>query len=290
MLKLGRNDLCWCQSGRKYKKCHSGFDSRLEEYARRGAVIPPRRIIKNAKQIEGIRESCKVNIAVLDYISGKIKEGVSTEEIDRWVYEQTTRLHGIPAPLNYEGFPKSVCTSVNDQVCHGIPSENDILKEGDIINIDVSTIYNGYFSDSSRMFCIGAVSPEKKRLVDTAKQCLEIGLTEVRPWGFLGDMGQAIHNFAKENGCSIVREIGGHGVGLEFHEEPWVSYVSKKGTEMLMVPGMCFTIEPMVNMGRPDVFVDADNDWTVYTDDGLPSAQWEIQVLITEDGYEILAW
>ena len=290
MLKLGRNDLCWCQSGRKYKKCHSDFDSRLEEYARRGAVIPPRRIIKNAEQIEGIRESCKVNIAVLDYISGKIKEGVSTEEIDRWVYEQTTRLHGIPAPLNYEGFPKSVCTSVNDQVCHGIPSENDILKEGDIINIDVSTIYNGYFSDSSRMFCIGAVSPEKKRLVDTAKQCLEIGLTEVRPWGFLGDMGQAIHNFAKENGCSIVREIGGHGVGLEFHEEPWVSYVSKKGTEMLMVPGMCFTIEPMVNMGRPDVFVDADNDWTVYTDDGLPSAQWEIQVLITEDGYEILAW
>ena len=290
MLKLGRNDLCGCQSGRKYKKCHSDFDSRLEEYARRGAVIPPRRIIKNAEQIEGIRESCKVNIAVLDYISGKIKEGVSTEEIDRWVYEQTTRLHGIPAPLNYEGFPKSVCTSVNDQVCHGIPSENDILKEGDIINIDVSTIYNGYFSDSSRMFCIGAVSPEKKRLVDTAKQCLEIGLTEVRPWGFLGDMGQAIHNFAKENGCSIVREIGGHGVGLEFHEEPWVSYVSKKGTEMLMVPGMCFTIEPMVNMGRPDVFVDADNDWTVYTDDGLPSAQWVIQVLITEDGYEILAW
>lgn len=290
MFKLGRNDLCWCQSGRKYKKCHGGFDSRLEEYARRGAVIPSHRIIKNAEQIDGIRESCKVNIAVLDYISERIKEGISTEEIDRWVYEQTTRLHGIPAPLNYEGFPKSVCTSVNDQVCHGIPSENDILKEGDIINIDVSTIYNGYFSDSSRMFCIGAVSPEKKRLVDTAKQCLEIGLTEVRPWGFLGDMGQAIHNFAKENGCSIVREIGGHGVGLEFHEEPWVSYVSKKGTEMLMVPGMCFTIEPMVNMGRPDVFVDADNDWTVYTDDGLPSAQWEIQVLITEDGYEILAW
>ena len=155
MLKLGRNDLCWCQSGRKYKKCHSDFDSRLEEYARRGAVIPPRRIIKNAEQIEGIRESCKVNIAVLDYISGKIKEGVSTEEIDRWVYEQTTRLHGIPAPLNYEGFPKSVCTSVNDQVCHGIPSPDVILKEGDIINVDVSTIYNGYFSDSSRMFCIG---------------------------------------------------------------------------------------------------------------------------------------
>ena len=141
MFKLGRNDLCWCQSGRKYKKCHSSFDSRLEEYARRGAVIPSHRIIKNAEQIEGIRESCKVNIAVLDYISERIKEGISTEEIDRWVYEQTTRLHGIPAPLNYEGFPKSVCTSVNDQVCHGIPSPDVILQEGDIINVDVSTIY-----------------------------------------------------------------------------------------------------------------------------------------------------
>ena len=290
MLKLGRNDLCWCQSGRKYKKCHSDFDSRLEEYARRGAVIPPRRIIKNAEQIEGIRESCKVNIAVLDYISGKIKEGVSTEEIDRWVYEQTTRLHGIPAPLNYEGFPKSVCTSVNDQVCHGIPSPDVILKEGDIINVDVSTIYNGYFSDSSRMFCIGQVSEEKKRLVEVTKQSLDIGLRQVKPWGFLGDMGQAIHDFARQNGYTVVKEIGGHGVGLEFHEDPWASYVSRRGTEMLMVPGMIFTIEPMVNMGSDEIFTDEEDGWTVYTADGKPSAQWEIQVLVTEDGYEIMSY
>ena len=226
----------------------------------------------------------------LDYVAEHIHAGITTEQIDLWVYEQTTHRGGIPAPLNYEGFPKSVCTSVNDQVCHGIPSADVILKDGDIINVDVSTIYNGYFSDSSRMFCIGEVSPEKKRLVEVTKQSIDEGLKHVKPWGHLGDMGQAIHDYATANGYTVVREIGGHGIGLEFHEDPWVSFVSKKGTEMLMVPGMIFTIEPMINMGKADIFVDAENDWTVYTDDGMPSAQWEIQVLITEDGYEILSW
>ena len=140
------------------------------------------------------------------------------------------------------------------------------------------------------MFCIGDVSPEKKRLVEITRQSIEVGLKEVKPWNFLGDMGAAIHDFVRESGYSVVREIGGHGVGLQFHEEPWVSYVSERGTEMLMVPGMMFTIEPMVNIGKPDVFVDADDDWTVYTEDGKPSAQWEIQVLVTEDGYEIIAY
>ena len=140
------------------------------------------------------------------------------------------------------------------------------------------------------MFCIGDVSPEKKRLVEIARQSLEVGLKEVKPWNFLGDMRSASHDFVRENGYSVVREIGGHGIGLEFHEEPWVSYVSEKGTEMLMVPGMMLTIEPMINMGKPDVFVDEDDDWTVYTEDGLPSAQWEIQVLVTEDGYEIISY
>ena len=153
---------------------------------------------------------------------------ISTEQIDLWVYEQTTHRGGIPAPLNYEGFPKSVCTSVNDQVCHGIPSADVILKDGDIINVDVSTIYKGYYSDSSRMFCIGEVSPEKKRLVEVTKQAIEEGLKQVRPWGHLGDMGQAINDYATANGYTVVREIGGHGVGLEFHEDPWVSFVSKK--------------------------------------------------------------
>lgn len=226
----------------------------------------------------------------MDDISENIRAGITTEQIDQWVYEQTMRYNAIPAPLNYEGFPKSVCASLNDQVCHGISSSDVVLREGDIINVDVSTIYKGYFSDSSRMFCIGEVTAEKKRLVEVTKASIDIGLEQVKSWGFLGDMGQAIHDFDRENGYSVAKEIGRHGVGLEFHEEPWVSYVSKKGTEMLMVPGMIFTIEPMINMGTDEIYIDDGDGWTVYTADGQPSAQWEIQVLVTEEGYEILAY
>ena len=290
MHMIDRNSPCWCGSGRKYKKCHYDFDEKLMAYEHRGCIVPEHNMIKTPEQIEKIKASAQVNIAVLDYVAEHIKEGVTTEDIDRWVYEETTRRGAIPAPLNYEGFPKSVCTSIDEVVCHGIPDPKRVLKNGDIINVDCSTILNGYYSDSSRMFCIGDVSLEKKRLVEIARQSLEVGLKEVKPWNFLGDMGSAIHNFVRENGYSVVREIGGHGIGLEFHEEPWVSYVSEKGTEMLMVPGMMFTIEPMINMGKPDVFVDEDDDWTVYTEDGLPSAQWEIQVLVTEDGYEIISY
>ena len=290
MHMIDRNSPCWCGSGRKYKKCHYDFDEKLMAYEHRGCIVPEHNMIKTPEQIEKIKASAQVNIAVLDYVAEHIKEGVTTEDIDRWVYEETTRRGAIPAPLNYEGFPKSVCTSIDEVVCHGIPDPKRVLKNGDIINVDCSTILNGYYSDSSRMFCIGDVSPEKKHLVEIARQSLEVGLKEVKPWDFLGDMGFAIHDFVRENGYSVVREIGGHGIGLEFHEEPWVSYVSEKGTEMLMVPGMMFTIEPMINMGKPDVFVDEDDDWTVYTEDGLPSAQWEIQVLVTEDGYEIISY
>ena len=158
------------------------------------------------------------------------------------------------------------------------------------MNVDVSTIYKGYVSDSSRMFMLGNVSEEKRRLVQVARECIDVGLEQVRPWNFLGDMAQAINDHAKANGYSIVREIGGHGVGLEFHEEPFVSYVTTKGTEMLMVPGMVFTIEPMVNMGKADIYVDDEDGWTVYTDDGKPSAQWEVTLAVTEDGYEILTY
>lgn len=290
MQKIGRNDPCWCGSGRKYKKCHIDFDRKIEEYKLNGAEVPSHAIIKTPEQIQGIRESAKINIAVLDYVARNIRAGITTEQIDKWVYEQTIKYNAIPAPLNYEGFPKSVCTSIDEVVCHGIPSPDRILKEGDIINVDVSTILNGYFSDSSRMFCIGEVSPEKKRLVEVTKECVYIGLEQVRPWGFLGDMGQAVHEHAVKNGYSVVRDIGGHGVGLEFHEEPWVSYVSKRGTEMLMVPGMIFTIEPMVNMGTDEIYQDEDDGWTIYTADGKPSAQWEIQVLVTEDGHEIISY
>jgi len=288
--KIGRNDLCWCGSGIKYKKCHESFDEKISWYKTQGCIIPPRKIIKNTEQIVGLRESGKINIAVLDFISEQLHIGMTTEQIDLLIYEKTVALGGIPAPLNFEGFPKSVCTSINEQVCHGIPSSDVFLKDGDIINIDVSTIYNGFFSDSSRMFCIGNVSPEKKKLVDVVKECIELGLAQIKPWGFLGDMGQAVHEHAMSNGYTVVQEIGGHGIGLQFHEEPWVSHVSKKGTEMLLVPGMVFTIEPMVNMGTDEIFVDDNDGWTVYTADGMPSAQWEVMVLVTNDGYEILAY
>ena len=287
---MERNELCWCGSGKKYKKCHIDFDEKIEEFEVAGHIVPSHEILKNAEQIEKIKESAKINIAVLDYVAEHIKAGISTAEIDKWVYDITTKMGGVPAPLNFEGFPKSVCTSINNEVCHGIPSEDVIIKDGDIINVDVSTNLNGYFSDSSRMFCIGNVSEENRRLVEETKNAVYEGLKQVKPWGFLGDMGQAVNDYVKSKGYSVVREVGGHGIGLEFHEDPWVSYISKKGTEMLMVPGMIFTIEPMVNAGKPDIFVDEDNGWTIYTEDNSMSAQWEIQVLVTEDGYEIIAY
>ena len=288
--KLGRNDHCWCGSGKKYKACHEAFDDKLRYLEDIGHIVPSHKLIKTPEQIEKIKESARINVACLDAVAAAIHEGMNTAEIDKIVYDVTTDMGGIPAPLNYEGYPYSVCTSVNEQVCHGFPSKDVILKSGDIVNVDCSTILHGYFSDSSRMFCIGDVKPEVKKLVDVTKECVELGLEQVKPWGFLGDMGQAVHDYAKKNGYTIVEEVGGHGVGLEFHEDPFVSYVTRRGEEMLMAPGMIFTIEPMINMGRPDIFVDDSNGWTIYTDDRLPSAQREIMVLVTETGHEVLAW
>ena len=289
-MKIGRNDPCWCGSGKKYKSCHAAFDDKIKKYRDQGITVPDHRLLKTPAQIEKIKESCKVNVAVLDYVAEHIREGITTEEIDRWVYEETVKRGAIPAPLNFEGYPKSVCTSVNDQVCHGIPSPDIVLQDGDIINVDCSTILNGYFSDSSRMFCIGNVSPEKKKLVDVTKECVELGLAAVKPWGFMGDMAEAVWTHAKKNGYQVVRTIGGHGVGIEFHEDPWVGYIGKKGTGMLLVPGLMFTIEPMINMGTYEIVVDEEDGWGVYTKDGKPSAQWEIQVLVTENGTEVLSW
>lgn len=287
---LQRNDPCWCGSGKKYKKCHYAFDEKLKFYESQGVLIPSHEILKTPAQIEKIKESAKINVEILDYVAEHIREGVTTQEIDDWVSTITEKAGAIAAPLNYGGFPKSVCTSVNEQVCHGIPSKDVVLKEGDIINVDVSTILDGYYSDSSRMFCIGEVSSEKKKLVEVAKECVEKGLEKVKPWGYLGDMSQAVYEHAHANGYSVVREIGGHGVGLEFHEDPWVGYIQRAETGMLMVPGMIFTIEPMINMGTYEIYTDDKDDWTVYTDDGLPSAQWEIMVLVTEEGREVLCW
>ena len=285
-----RNQPCWCGSGKKYKKCHWNFDEKLKQYENQGIIVPSHEILKTPEQIRKIKESAKINIAILDYVAEHIQEGVSTQEIDNWVAKITAEAGAVAAPLNYEGFPKSVCTSVNEQVCHGIPSEDVVLKNGDIVNVDVSTILDGYYSDSSRMFCIGQVSPEKKKLVDVTRECVEKGLAQVKPWGFLGDMSQAVYEHAHANGFSVVREIGGHGIGLEFHEDPWVGYIQKAARGMLLVPGMMFTIEPMVNMGSHEIYVDDSDGWSVYTEDGLPSAQWEIMVLVTETGCEVICY
>lgn len=289
-VKIGRNDPCWCGSGKKYKKCHEAFDAKYEQFRQKGIPVLEHDLIKTPEQIEKIKESCRINIAVLDYVAEHIGPGVTTQEIDNWVHEETRKRGGIPAPLGYDGFPKSVCTSINEVVCHGIPSDETVLKEGDIINVDVSTIYNGYFSDSSRMFCIGKVSEEKEKLVKTVKECVEIGISKVKPWEPIGNMGSAVHKHALENGYTVVREIGGHGVGLEFHEDPWVSYISEENSGVLMVPGMIFTIEPMVNMGTDEIYTDEEDEWTVRTVDGLPSAQWEVMVLVTDTGCEVLCW
>ena len=266
------------------------LDKKVLYFQNKGHLVPSRKLIKTPEQIEGIRRSGLINTAVLDLVASEIKAGMSTAEIDKMVYDFTVSHGAIPAPLNYEGFPKSVCTSVNEVVCHGIPSEDEILEEGDIINVDVSTILDGYYSDASRMFIIGKTSPEKEKLVRVAKECLEIGMQAATPFGFVGDIGNAIEKHAKKNGFSVVRDLCGHGVGLEFHEEPDVEHFGKKGTGMLLVPGMVFTIEPMINMGTYKVFVDEEDDWTVVTEDELPSAQWEHTFLMTENGLEILTY
>ncbi len=265
------------------------LDKKILYLQNKGHLAPSRKLIKTEEQIEGIRRSGVVNSGILDLVGKEIKAGMSTAAIDKLVYDYTVDHGAIPAPLNFEGFPKSVCTSINEVVCHGIPSEKEILKEGDIINVDVSTILDGYYSDASRMFMIGKVSPEKEKLVRVAKECLEIGMKAAKPFGFVGNIGHAIQKHAEKNGFSVVRDLCGHGVGLEFHEEPEVTHFGRKGTGMLLVPGMVFTIEPMINMGTYRVYIAEEDGWTVITDDELPSAQWEHTFVMRENGLEILS-
>ena len=265
------------------------LDKKILYLQNKGHLVPSQKLIKTEEQIEGIRRSGVVNSGILDLVGKEIKAGMSTAAIDKLVYDYTVDHGAIPAPLNFEGFPKSVCTSINEVVCHGIPSEKEILKEGDIINVDVSTILDGYYSDASRMFMIGRVSPEKEKLVRVAKECLEIGMKAAKPFGFVGDIGHAIQKHAEKNGFSVVRDLCGHGVGLEFHEEPEVTHFGRKGTGMLLVPGMVFTIEPMINMGTYRVYIAEEDGWTVITDDELPSAQWEHTFVMRENGLEILS-
>ena len=247
-------------------------------------------LIKTPEQIEGIRRAGIVNTGILDMLTDKIRPGISTQDIDDLVAEYTAAHGATSACLGYEGFPRSCCTSVNEVVCHGIPNEWEMLRAGDIINVDCTTILDGYYADASRMYIVGGKTTKKKqKLVDVAWECLKIG-QEVcsKPNVHVGDIGYAIQQHAHKNGFSVVRDLSGHGVGLEFHEEPDIDHYGKKGTGALLVPGMVFTIEPMINMGTWEVFCDEDDGWTVVTEDELPSAQWEHTFVMTEHGVEVL--
>lgn len=264
------------------------MDKKILAAQKAGHTVPSRNLIRTPEEIEGIRKSGELNTALLDYVSSVIKEGMTTADLDDLVYQFTMDHHATPAPLNYEGFPKSCCISIDDVVCHGIPSTKEVIKPGQIVNVDVTTILDGYFADANRMFIIGETTAEKKRLVDVTLECLQIGAKAAKPYGYVGDIGFAIQCHAQKNGYSVVRELCGHGVGLKFHEEPEVPHYGKPGSGMLLVPGMVFTIEPMINMGKKEVHFNEADGWTVTTRDGLPSAQWENTFVMTDHGVEVL--
>lgn len=283
---LSRNNVCWCGSGLKYKKCHLSQDQRLQELRQRGIPVPGRDLIKTAKQIEGIRQSSQLTHAVLDMVAERITAGISTDEINTWVHEYIINAGGMPATLNYQGFPKSVCTSLNEVICHGIP-DGTVLKNGDIINVDVTSILGGYYGDASRMFIIGEVEERVRELVEVTRECMYLGIAEVKPFNRIGDIGFVIEQLAHKHGFSVVHEFGGHRVDLKFHEEPFVQHYGPRDQGMVMVPNMVFTVEPMINLGGPRLKILKDG-WTTVTADGSYSAQWEHTVRVTETGVEIL--
>lgn len=287
--KMKDLDKCWCGSEKNYKDCHKALDEKLEEYSKKNIIVPKHKLIKSQKQIEGIRYAGKINTLILDEVEKHIKTGMTTEDIDKIVYDKTIELGGKPACLGYEGFPKSVCTSLNNVVCHGIPSKKAVLKNGDILNVDCTTEVNGYFGDSSRMFKIGEVSPLAEKLVRVTKECLDLCVKNIKPFDHVGDIGWIVSKHAKANGFSVVKELGGHGVGLAMHEDPFVNHTAKRGTGMILVPGMVFTIEPMINTGRAGVCIDPRDGWTIWTLDDSLSAQWEYTLLMTDTGLEILS-
>ena len=245
-------------------------------------------IIKNKEQIEGIRKSSKLAGDVLIYITDFVKEGVSTYYLDQLIHNYIVEHGGVPATMNYNGFPKSCCTSLNDVICHGIPAEDVILKNGDILNIDITTILGGYFGDTSRMFVVGEASEAAMKLVNATKHCLDLGIQQVRPGNYFGNIGYAISRYAIAQGFTVVYEYCGHGVGIEFHEEPQVDHAARKNSGPKMKPGMIFTIEPMINEGKPRVRVDEADGWTARTVDNKLSAQFEHTILVTETGFEVL--
>lgn len=250
--------------------------------------MPEEIIIKSETQIEGIRKSSKLAAQTLDFIESFVKEGVSTAYLDRLIHDFIFHHKAIPATLNYNGFPNSCCISLNEIVCHGIPSETVILKSGDILNIDVTTILNGYYGDTSRMYSVGKISAEAQKLINNTQHCLNLGIQEVYPGNMSGNIGFVISRYARSKNYGVVYQFCGHGVGLEFHEEPQIDHTAKKNSGVILKPGMIFTIEPMINLGSSKVVVDKFDKWTTRTYDNKLSAQFEHTILVTKTGYEVL--
>ena len=285
--KIGRNDLCPCGSGRKYKRCCLGKQQNFvpvnlkDQYYQKHKVI-----LKGTEDIEGIKKAGRVALATLDMVEEKIRPGIKTDEINTLVHEFTIAKGATPAPLNYRGFPKSVCVSINEVICHGIPGEK-VLNDGDIVNVDVTPILSGYFADASKTFFIGTPSADAQKIVRVARESLKLGMSMVRSGNTIGDIGWAIQDYSEGEGCSVVREFVGHGVGLNFHEPPQIPHYGRKGDGLRLVPGMVFTIEPMINLGEKTLRILEDN-WTAVTVDGSLSAQFEQTILVTGNGYESL--
>lgn len=286
---VGRNDPCWCGSGIKWKKCHyprsnpKGSQDHVAMYKKKYNIH-----IKNQEQIKGIRAACRLSSHILDAICNKAKAGVTTRELDDLAVALHKEAGAIPASLHYgiPPYPKSICTSINDVICHGIPDDVP-LKEGDIVNIDLGTILNGYFGDNSRMVIIGNTIPERKLVVDVAYECLMRSIAILKPGILVSQIGNVITDYATSKGCSVVHQFVAHGVGLAYHEDPQIPHC-RNDVNIPLVPGMIFTIEPMINAGVAEAIIDPYDQWTARTRDGKPSAQWEHTLLITEEGHEIL--
>ncbi|WP_319469768.1 type I methionyl aminopeptidase [uncultured Pseudodesulfovibrio sp.] len=284
--KIGRNDPCPCGSGKKYKKCCMGSANGKSPDLAQTFFQRYKVRLKTPEQIEGIRRCGKLVIETFDAIRDLIRPGVQTDEINTAVHEFTVKNGATPAPLNYNGFPKSVCVSPNEVICHGIPGEYT-LKDGDIVNVDITSILDGYYADCNQTFFVGTPSPKARKLVDVTRESLRLGLEQAKPGNIINDISSAIQKYAEAQGCSVVREYMGHGVGLDFHEPPNVPHFDSRWGNVPIVPGMTFTIEPMINLGAKEVRV-LDDDWTAVTKDGSLSAQFEQTIVITEDGFESL--
>jgi methionyl aminopeptidase len=289
-IQLGRNDQCPCGSGLKYKKCCIGKDipmtQMMTQNLKKTYLAKYDIQLKDAKDIDAMRRAGKIAVDTLKMVEPYIKPGVKTDDINTLVHEFTIKHGAIPAPLNYRGYPKSVCISINEVICHGIPGDR-LLTDGDIVNIDVTPILDGYYADTSKTFFVGTPSDGAKKIVNVARESLKAGISMCRPGNRIGDIGWAVQKYAEGRACSVVREFVGHGIGTDFHEAPQIPHYGVQGRGLLLVPGMVFTIEPMINLGKKELHILPDR-WTAVTNDGSLSAQFEQTILITENGYESL--